>query len=239
MGEQHDNWCWRRLNASEFNIRLPSRVSITSVFFSSLLIFTAITGLVMFFVFLAFHSQDLGNAGIRTAALIAGSIVSAVIIISGWAVNHKLVATRNKEQHTFESVASTRLSETFQKHVIERRALTRSYPELMVVKDELNSFVGFKALSCEQPNLKEGLNSLLYLLNYYEFLASTVKRGAFDEAFMRDMVSGIVVELVEYAAPLIDSYQQGFKDESGTYINATPRAFENVVGLALYWSDTE
>lgn len=236
-GEDYDHGRRSGLTANATNPRLLKRITLPAVLLSTAILYISVAGLVLFFVFLAFHKADLGHPSVRTVAIFIASGLSASIIIFGWIVNHQLIAVRNQKQHTFEAISATRLSETFQKHVVARRQLTNKYPDLTAVEKDVHLFTNFKSSEIKDSELASGLDSLLYLLNYYEFLASTVKVGAFNEEFLNDMVGGIVQSLVDYAGPMITAYQEGTPDKEGKLQGGTPKAFENLVDLASAWAN--
>lgn len=235
-GDDYEYRRWSGLASNLANSGLSKRTALAYAFLGSCLLLMAVAGIIIFFVFLTIHKTDFGNPSFRTIAIFSASIFSATIIIFGWLVNHQLIASRNQKQHTFEAISATRLSETFQKHVLERRKLTNKYPNLAEVIDEVHLFVSYRSDDMKSTDLAAGLDSLVYLLNYYEFLAATVKSGAFNEEFLNDMVGGIATSLVEYAEPLIRAYQLGVPNSQGELEGATPKAFENLVQLSNRWS---
>jgi hypothetical protein len=142
--------------------------------------------------------------------------------VLGWLFAAWVQVRNSIKQHTINTMLQSRLSSSFQEKAAQIRA---------VFQRDLK-FGSVLAEDLAVTEKQEALESLRYMLNYYEFIAVGIRKGDFDEELMRLSWRGIVVSLVSQTTVLIDKLRG--KVESGEPSN--PRGYENLLWLYERWN---
>lgn len=162
-------------------------------------------------------------------------MVSAIVI--GWFVHSHNNLNSERKQHTVNILNSSRMSSVYQEHL---RLATDKYndPYKHVTEADVKLYTEWRKgsitidFSSEEAKVKKDINtiraiqSVMYLLNYYEFVAAGVFSGDLDEEYLYATIAGISTNLVNYSKPLIDKYQANDK-----------LTWQYIVKLSNNWSD--
>lgn len=114
------------------------------------------------------------------------TIITMIGGAAGWYITVRLNRAAARAQHTFDALREPNFDPLYQQH-------------LSVVRPYL-----YAAAGTELPvPAQEVRDSIVFLLNYYEFLAAALRRGVLSESLFRDDQAGIVRHLYKYAAEMI------------------------------------
>lgn len=154
-------------------------------------------------------------------------LVTGVLICMGWWIQSITTAAQSRRKHTLEVILSTRTSQEYQlmlrkythvyhgnKHVSQKFAQWRSFPSS---PEFVNADV--------PKNYRNAINGLLFVLNYFEFLAQGVKANDLDDCLLRECFCGFIQTLEKRAFHIILEAQK-----------ADPRHFEGIVYLSKKWN---
>jgi hypothetical protein len=141
--------------------------------------------------------------------------LGAFTAMIGW-VTTTLVTIRNSvKQHTITTLLQSRLSVAY----VERlKRVNETYSPIG------RDLVLVSAADYDNPDAKESLDALRYLLNYFEFTAIAIRHGDLDERLMHASLGGIVRSLYKVGGVLIERARS--KDD---------RNFEHLTWLNDRW----
>lgn len=154
-------------------------------------------------------------------------LVTGALVCMGWWIQSITSAAQSRRKHTLEIILSTRTSEVYQKklnkyshlyhgntHVAKKFAQWRSFPNLPEFSN-----------ACVPDNYRNAINGLLYILNYFEFLAQGVKAKDLDDCLLKECFSGFIKDLEKKAFYLIIEAQK-----------VNPQNFEGLIYLSKKWN---
>lgn len=146
----------------------------------------------------------------------------------GWWIQFIISAASDRRKHTLNVVLSTRTCSEYQTHL---RNYTRLWRGNRHVPKELCEWradpdnVKFNNANVTDE-VKSGLNGLLYILNFFEFLAQGIRANDLDHKLLRECFCGFMEELEKKAYFVITDAQK--KDS---------RYFEGIVMLCKDWNN--
>ena len=117
--------------------------------------------------------------------------VAATLATLGWILQRQLSVNMSRKQHTLNVLTQMRQSELFSTH---KHNIFKTYPSSQVIPKE--DIAGIKE-ACKDPAAyitQEGKpvyplgESVKYVCNYYEFLASALREGDLDEALLKSSI---------------------------------------------------
>lgn len=155
-------------------------------------------------------------------------LMSMTIVVMGWWVQSVLSAKSSRKQHTLNTILDTRSSTIYQHHLERYSRLIKDYQHIHPKvaewfhypnKDEFGKMAVPK-------ELKDAINGLAYVMNYFEFLALAIKQGDLDEILLKECFCGMLPKIESRAFYLIREAQS--KDS---------RFFEAFVSLTQSWSN--
>lgn len=150
------------------------------------------------------------------------AFVGAIMVGIGWVVQHQSSARASRRAHTFTILMQSRLSKEFQEHVKTRaecyssgcRIEAKDAPlatrpglaerlktltehrdrEISQAKDESVESIEqrYAELKADAEKKHESLKSVLYLLNFYEFMCAGINRRELDPVLLYLTVEDIV-----------------------------------------------
>ena len=132
----------------------------------------------------------------------------AAFVATLWAA--KIGVQNMVRQHTVNTLLQSRLSEVFMLHGEAMNVGNRAYSAAPHPKNRRDRYIA--------------TDSLVYMLNFYEYVAAGIKHGDLSEEVMADMLRSVVVGLCERYKIFIEEAQ----GEQET-------AFQNLVELAGKW----
>lgn len=144
--------------------------------------------------------------------------ITSIFITAGWWVQDIISKTNARKSHTLNLIMNQRNSSEFSAHVKKVRKL---FGTDKIINKEIIEAYFYK--NNEHTNKKlckalDGLESIIYLLNYYEFIAAGIKNKDLDADLLENCFSSIIKNLEKRAFYLI--YHQA-KDE----YNKNPNIF--------------
>ena len=140
--------------------------------------------------------------------------VAALTAVIGWMSNGIVTVRNSVKQHTVNTLLQSRLSTAYtQKADVVSKAFSPQGQIRTLTKEQFEAH-------------DEDVRSLIYCLNYLEYIALGIRHGDLDEDLMRGSVRGFVIRLSEVAEILL--CEQG---ESQTY--------EHLKWLLARWKNGE
>ena len=152
--------------------------------------------------------------------LVGAGIVSAICSSAGTGY----ITVRNGiKQHTINTMLQSRMSAQYSEHAatINRTYFAPGMPKYEPVP--LSEFL--------DPANASHLQSVNYVLNYFEFLAVAIRHGDLDELMMRQMMKGIIVRLCMRASEYI-AYT---REEVNGVLTVPTTQFEHITWLLGWW----
>lgn len=182
-------------------------------------------GIIMWSLMLLAYYVLRYNDSYQTALSI---IVAASIAGMGWWIQFITSAASDRRKHTLNVVLSTRTCTEYQTHLRNFTHLWRGNrhapKELCLWRDDPDN-PKFKNANVPEDVVK-AINGLLYILNFFEFLAQGIKANDLDDKLLRECFCGFL-EGIERRAYFILSEAQK-KDE---------RVFEGIIFLCKRWNN--
>lgn len=179
------------------------------------------------------HAEDY-----KSTAIIVGAIGTWLALV----VNAIITTNNAKKQHTINILFSTRLnSQIYTDHL---KRFLKTYPpgtilpitdfleKIKMEKSTEPSDMSSKEARVEARKIREAsqfVDSVHYLLNYYEFLAKGARSSELDEELLKHTIRGPFLRLTNQLVHVIQYYHGLTKDHYG---NAT---LEHVVHLRELW----
>ena len=155
--------------------------------------------------------------------IVAGSIAGM-----GWWIQFITSAASDRRKHTLNVVLSTRTCSEYQNHL---RNYTRMWRGNRYVPKDLSEWRDDpdnpKFKNAEVPDdVVKGINGLLYILNFFEFLAQGIKANDLDDKLLRECFCGFLEGLERRAFFILSEAQ-----------NRDIRFFEGIVYLCKKWNN--
>lgn len=175
----------------------------------------------------------------------------------GWLIHFKLSSKAHRTNNSFSIIMETRKSSEFLRH--SERVLKHFPPGQTSIPADYRPYFPSDSLKrlCDAatPNspanpleveMAEAINSLKYVLNYFEFMAVGIRAGDLDGKFIYDTIGQSVVgrfdrsqDLINYVkgpppegagqllafidlAPLCDKWRAQLRNDAAAYANAKP-----------------
>jgi hypothetical protein len=113
----------------------------------------------------------------------------------GWFATVRTNRSAAKSQHTFDVLLATGFDPLYQAHLKNvRPSVLSDGADVPDIDGVASSDLG---------------DSIIFLLNYYEFLAGALRRGALSEGLLRDDQAYIVKRLFEHSKKQIEEQRHG------------------------------
>ena len=155
--------------------------------------------------------------------IVAGSIAGM-----GWWIQFITSAASDRRKHTLNVVLSTRTCTEYQTHLRNFTRLWRGNrhapKELCLWRDDPDN-PKFKDADVPE-HVVNGINGLLYILNFFEFLAQGIKANDLDDKLLRECFCGFLEGLERRAYHILSEAQK--RDE---------RYFEGIIFLCKRWNN--
>lgn len=156
-------------------------------------------------------------------------MVTGMLVGMGWWIQCITSAANTRRSHTLNMIINTRTSPEYQKQL---RNSTKFYRGMRYVPQELSEW------RCnpdkeEYKNMKvpdeyrDAINGLLYILNYFEFLAQGIKFKDLDDELLKECFSSFLRGIERRGFHMILESQK-----------QDPAAFEGIIYLSKKWNGT-
>ncbi|HIC7643377.1 TPA: DUF4760 domain-containing protein [Serratia liquefaciens] len=157
------------------------------------------------------------------SVLVTGSLAGM-----GWWIQFITTAASDRRKHTLNIILSTRTCSEYQTHLRNFTRLWRGNrhapKDLCEWRDDPDK-PKFKNANVSKE-VTDGINGLLYILNFFEFLAQGVKANDLDDKLLRECFCGFLEGLERRAYFILTEAQK--KDK---------RFFEGIVYLSKRWNN--
>lgn len=142
---------------------------------------------------------------------------AAVMATIGWVIQRDAAMFLNRKQHTLSILMQMRQSEIFRRHQVH---LATHYPaganltpaDVQPLLDSRKNKASY-ALDAAGGVTFPVADSILFLANFYEFLAAAVAQGDLDEALLKESIGNIATNFYHKIEPLLAHLQE--LDEDG------------------------
>lgn len=149
-----------------------------------------------------------------------GYSIAATVAIFGWFIQHQLTRQHNKVSHSLNILLQMRVSEEFQKHMKQANKFYSSRTRHKISDADMTKYHS----EDELDDKIKSIESHIYLLNYYEFLAYGIKSGTLDEELLFQTLGGIVIGHFDRAEAVIKKARE-----------SSPKIYESLVNLEDRW----
>lgn len=149
-----------------------------------------------------------------------GYSIAATVAIFGWFIQHQLTRQHNKVSHSLNILLQMRVSEEFQRHMKAANEFYSSRTRLKISDADITKYHSEDKLDDKIKSIE----SHIYLLNYYEFLAYGIKSGTLDEELLFQTLGGIVIGHFDRAEAVIRKARE-----------LSPKVYESLVNLEDRW----
>ncbi|ANB21527.1 hypothetical protein A6K25_09735 [Alteromonas stellipolaris] len=145
----------------------------------------------------------------------------------GWWVQSNVNAKAARRHHTLNTILNSRSSDIYQKHL---GAYSRYVKEGQYIHPKLARWFNHQSepefSKVKMPiELRDAANGIMYVVNYFEFLALAIEKKDLDEGLLRECFCGMLPSIEKRAFYLIREAQN--KDE---------RYFSAFVNIVEKWS---
>lgn len=155
-------------------------------------------------------------------------LVSMTVVAMGWWVQSVITAKNARRQHTLNTILNTRASEIYQRHLVNYSRLIKDdrylHPKVAEWFHKMNA-AEFEKMKIPDE-LRDAVNGLNYVINYFEFLGLAIDQGDLDEALLRECFCGMLPKIESRGFHLIRHAQS--KNE---------KFFCAFVDMVKRWSD--
>ncbi|WP_435927548.1 DUF4760 domain-containing protein [Dryocola sp. BD613] len=154
-------------------------------------------------------------------------IVTGMLVGMGWWIQCITSAANTRRSHTLNMIINTRTSPEYQKQL---RSSTRIYRGMRYVPQELSEWrcnpdkEEYKNMRVPEE-YKDAINGLLYILNYFEFLAQGIKFKDLDDELLKECFSSFLKGIERRGFHMILESQK-----------QDPAAFEGITYLSKKWN---
>lgn len=155
-------------------------------------------------------------------------MVTGLLVGMGWWIQCITSAANARRSHTLSMIINSRTSPEYQSQL---RASTRIYRGMRYVPAELSEWrcnpdkEEYKDAKVPD-DYKDAINGLLYVLNYFEFLAQGIKFKDLDDSLLRECFSSFLKGIERRGFHMILESQK-----------QDPAAFEGIIYLSKKWNN--
>lgn len=198
----------------DFFIKSRGDVQLLFMIYTSVLIFLQIFAWAILFEKIPF----MGFKAFDSKGQTLGVLIGAAAVIIGWLFTARSQSIDSTKANTMKILMDSRFSDEYSKNL---SITTKLYTEERKEQGDncCLSIEKFSGLNDDQ------LNSINYMLNYFEFIAVGIRCGDLDEQFMRQSLRTIILVNFKFYKLIIEEKQK-----------KVPSALENLVSLVNRWS---
>ena len=143
--------------------------------------------------------------------------VGAMTAMFGWTVSALVTVNNSVKQHTINTLLQTRLSPTYMaKADTLSSSFTHPDGSLILVSDD----------DLTNPDSREKMVALRYVLNYFEFISVGVRHGDLHEGLLKSSLRGMLCKVFWMARVHVDSQRK-----------EAPKVYEHLEWLYGRWKD--
>lgn len=197
-----------------FFLKPRAEIQLMFMIYGVVLIFLEIFGWAVIFS----DTPFLGFSGLKESGQTVGIIIGSAVAIIGWLFTTRAQAINSTKANTMKILMESRFSDEYAKNL---KITTKIFTD----KRKLNGANCCLSVS-DFENLKDyQLNSINYMLNYFEFISVGIRCGDLDEQFMRQTLRTIILTNFKFYKLIIEEKQK-----------QVPSALENLTLLSNRWS---
>ncbi|KJE36651.1 hypothetical protein UF64_02935 [Thalassospira sp. HJ] len=148
--------------------------------------------------------------------------ITASLATIGWLSQRQVALEISRKQHTLNVLTQMRHSEIFNKHRIN---IFSRYPHTHQIPDQDVSQIMDERLNKDNYSIGDDCDkikfplaeSIIYVCNYYEFLASAIKEGDLDDALMRETLEDVFKSTYNKLSRIICTYRDSDNEAFENY----------------------
>lgn len=164
------------------------------------------------------NTPFMGFDGFTDSGQSVGIIIGAAAVIIGWIFTTRAQTIDSTKANTMKILMESRFSDEYARNL---KITTKLFTEQRKQNGDncCLSTNNFEKLQDHQ------LNSINYMLNYFEFIAVGIRCGDLDEQFMKQTLKTIILTNFRFYKLIIEEKQK-----------KVPSALENLTSLTNRWS---
>lgn len=151
-----------------------------------LITYVSIACLVVAYFVIRYHNELL---------LALSVLMSSVLISIGWFTQAVLQKIAHRRQHTVNTLMQSRMSETYQKRLDNMQNQIKGHSFISEPTAIAFAKLGYKDGAQLSEKSSDLLRDCLYIANYFEYLAISIRRKDLDSDLLFDCWSGVVSNL--------------------------------------------
>lgn len=147
----------------------------------------------------------------------------------GWMVGHQITLNNHRKQHTLNILLQLRQSAIFEHH---KNNMLKEYPSgtLISETDAKKMFAERTVENYKKNNGELLIDSILYILNYYEFICAGIKSADIDRGLVNTTAKSIMINLFHKTKHII-----AYGRAQNTPSRRTKDAFNNYLWQLREW----
>lgn len=145
---------------------------------------------------------------------------AALVALAGWMVQSFVAMRNSRKQHTMNVLLQTRLNEIPAKHI---KQIDKTFPN--------GADISYAELSKEEN--RDAYESVRWILNYYEFVATGIRHGDLDENLMCDCICSQLCVFCKRADDVIRNVRS--EDDRGRPTIEKARVLRSLRKLQRRW----
>lgn len=156
-------------------------------------------------------------------------LVSMTVVVIGWCVQSILGKKASRRQHTLNTILNTRVSDIYQSRL-------KAYSSAITIDQYIHPTLArwFHHKSSDEfsdfeidDDVKDALNGIVYVINYFEFIALAIEKGDIDEELFRECFRGMLPGIEKRAFHLIREAQNKDKEFFCAFVELVDKWNEN------------
>lgn len=141
-------------------------------------------------------------------------LVSMTVVVIGWCIQSILSKKASRRQHTLNTILNTRISDIYQNHL---KAYSSKISTDQHIHPTVARWFHYKSSDefegvCVSDDVRNAVNGIVYVINYFEFISLGIKQGDIDEDLFRECFRGMLPGIEKRAFHLIREAQSKNKE---------------------------
>lgn len=166
-----------------------------------------------------FHDTPfMGFEGLADGGQTVGVLIGAAAVIIGWLFTTRAQAIDSTKANTMKILMESRFSDEYSRNL---KATTKIFTVQRTIQGD-NCCLPVNVFSSSTP---DEIDSINYMLNYFEFIAVGIRCGDLDEQLIRQSLRTIILTNYKFYKLIIEDKQK-----------KTSSALENLTCLAKRWA---
>ena len=151
-------------------------------------------------------------------------LITILVVVTGWFIAAVSIRRQSRRQHTINTLQEQSFSKTSSE--LAAKVVDRFPPGTPISKSDAETLTRASLTSSHPCN--DTYRSLMYLLNYYEFISIGIKNHDFDVQVMHNYYHTTICKICEKSRLYICHRQ-----------SENPRLYKNLVNLYKAWKPSD